>query len=374
MAVVQHRMPSQRLTSSSSPSREISTSVTSFQKLRHWVAHDTSSEKIIENISPEEAEALWATLHEQGIKLRNESHINDRIREAAVCGNYSVCWRGSPSIPVAKSKGKKGTSQQPDGSLALQSTDPTTGRLTIPGYPPRVVLETAYSQAVLAAQDKACRYLYDSPGKHIHAVVICKLVPIDRKNPEVKLEAWISVWVRMPVNDPASDFPVDPCRHKATWGDHNLIPDESTFSEDASSSHQSTALVEDEIHEFKGKVSWKMPIWNRSGWILFAKEDADEGTDDQAPRELVLNIYDFVRVCSRFPSSYVPRDQQDIKLNLSWLQRQILAEIPVLRGNLPEEPSSDVPQSRKYPGHLRLATAVHNFIKRLTRRNDGGQV
>ncbi|KDN38051.1 hypothetical protein RSAG8_09736, partial [Rhizoctonia solani AG-8 WAC10335] len=398
MSVVQHRVASlQGFASPSAPLVEISTANNHLPALRQWAAHHSTSQKIIHNIAPEDAEELCVALSAEGIKLRydwfektgaahfrmpttvhelvatwlsrSDSVINGCIQAAGVCGNYTVCWKGSASVQVAEIVGKKGSTQQPDGSFYLQSTDPKTQKLTIPGYPPRLVLEVGYSQELSAVLDKACRYLYKAPGKHVHAVVICDITPIDHQDPTVKVTARISVWIRAPSNDPAEDFPVDHCRHQDAWGNHVIIPEEPLHPEDASSSQLSTTSEAGEIYELDGQPG-NMVIWNRSGWISFA----EEGNEDQTPEELPLNIYDFVRVCSRYPNSYIPREQQEININLEWLQRQLLAEIPVLRQNLPEEPPLTVQEERKYPAKPRIATAIRRFIKRLTGRYGGAQV
>ncbi|KAG8700528.1 hypothetical protein FRC11_012857 [Ceratobasidium sp. 423] len=364
-------------------------------KLRfHWFGPEKLAIFRMGRESPiHELPATWLT--------RNDDVITQRLNEVAPCGHLSVCAKGSSRITLdghgldwgTKTPGSfqkflmnalklanDPSNFQPDCSLHLQySPDHTRAVVHNVGDIPRVVLETGYSQSEVSLCNRAVRFLHDSRGLNIHAVILCDMTYLGK--PGTSFRARISVWIRHPTGQFAEDYPIEKCRldpkmkstHHRSFPSPNPAPDAETSSLLSAQLSQLSQLSNDpNVYYHPDDKKHSFPIWNRSGWkvhitlteaemvIYDEEEEKGKGREGQpqmvAPPEqaddyLELNFYDFARPCDYNPIKFfLPPDQQVIRLELAWLRKQLIAELPVIRGVVKAESSQwmelNYPRSR----------------------------
>ncbi|CAE7213945.1 unnamed protein product, partial [Rhizoctonia solani] len=105
-------------------------------------------------------------------------------------------------------------------------------------------------------------------------------------------------------------YPVDPCRVGHN-GEHRALPHLHNYKEDASSIASSQQLdtnpaAKDRFHTHGRDPNGEFKRWNHSGWKLIVDKT---NLNAQLDKDLVLNFYDFVRICDSLSSGKGTGDQ-----------------------------------------------------------------
>jgi hypothetical protein len=149
-----------------------------------------------------------------------------------------------------------GSFKDPDQSLRVTFESRGEIRKYVQNRRAEVILEASHSQTWDSVQKKAWDYLYNSQNE-VHAVILCHIpYPIPEEH---KLQVHIGVWVREPTNDigkyPAeilicahklpvdTDFPLQKCLHRGSWGLHPEGVRRFSESDDETSSSDSSSHI-----------------------------------------------------------------------------------------------------------------------------------
>ncbi|CAE6458138.1 unnamed protein product [Rhizoctonia solani] len=323
----------------------------------------TQSEPLPPILCPKDFERILQDLHSRGLKLRYDwdqksrtavlkmpTSIHERVgaffgREGAdfidgglerlsICGNPFMAPIGSPDIPI----GDNGSTVCPDQCLCLMQQD-ADGQEVFVQDDPRVIVETAVSETRSHVMAKVLSCLHEMRG--LQAAVVCDMKNIPprtfhgaRSSSKVAQPflAEIAVWTRKAVGplDP------DPCYHREELGDHKL-GDTVGFTGglvlDQSHIYSSSPVEGDGFNERAREYFRKDPkyphelqsIVRRSEeWITLYDASVPIVRGEPEP-ELVFDVYDFLRPCSRFPHSYI--SDRKISVPLGVLRRRLVSAL-----------------------------------------------
>lgn len=139
--------------------------------------------------------ATWLTLCVRDVQRT--------VQESARCGTPLLLVHGDGRIKYP------GGTSQPDNRIDVNVHFQHNGEADTYCVPePRVVLETAFSQPLQDAEDKAWEYLCTGDG-HTHAVIVVDMsYPV---TPQKDFKAKIAVWSRQDTGDDGRPVPPLPC-------------------------------------------------------------------------------------------------------------------------------------------------------------------
>ncbi|CUA77313.1 hypothetical protein RSOLAG22IIIB_06640 [Rhizoctonia solani] len=325
-----------------------------------WLDHGAPDRLRLEGIRFKEFERILQDLYSRGLKPRYDwdqksrtavlkmptnihekvgaffafevtTLINQFLEYLSICGYPSVAPTGSPSLPI----GENGSTVCPDQGLCLRQRDADGQRVYVQDTP-RVIVETAVSETRSHVMAKVLSCLHEIPG--LQAAVVCDMKNIPPRTVHGAKSsskaarpflAEIAVWTRKTVGplDP------DPCYHREELGDHKLgdtVGFTGSLVLDQSHINSSSPVAGDGFNECAREYFREDPryphqlqsiIRRSEDWITIYNSGTPIVRGEPEP-ELVFDVYDFLRPCSRFPQSYI--SDRKISIPLGDLRRELV--------------------------------------------------
>ncbi|QRV77007.1 hypothetical protein RhiJN_05022 [Ceratobasidium sp. AG-Ba] len=304
---------------------------------------------------------------------RYADYITDALQKPARCGQPRVVYGASSNVTTEEAR------KQPDGQYNIRFRFKNGDEINV--RPPRVILETSYTQDNREAVRKIEKYLC-APGSQIHAGIHVamsgKITLIEN------FSASIAVYVRKRkghvigqdylFEDAASDIDHEPAElslelaklmeDMENWSEAESpvadavepqsgspqpapigTPDEGTESERPSDSpgspsgffHMAGSLKTADTTLFlpsplrAGMYGKDYDIECRGQPILLIDENRPDLTQAELP-PLVLTVYDFLRPCPKHPTEFLAN--LEVPLDLNWLREEIKSHLKMKRDDL----------------------------------------
>ncbi|CUA69853.1 hypothetical protein RSOLAG22IIIB_04108 [Rhizoctonia solani] len=325
------------------------------------------------------------------------AYLEKDIEERSLCGEFKLGVGGARAVDLITSTGELGGTLVPDQSLCLLQVG-ADGKKAHVQNSPRIVMETSAGQSLKDVIDKVFQRLYET-DRAVHAVIICNFTNMPSPESDKPFKAEIAVWVRPESEDLTLDYPCDECHgaHKHTTQAHSpaLVAHEESDAlgrgggGDAGESNSDTAHINPDFEESNTEASGdrsqtpyippfdplahehsrlnpedphqEQRICCRSGsWIVVYDESTSARQGEAKPEpepapepELLLDVYDILRPCSKFPKDRVTN--RVISVPLGALRKELASEVRRMRrppsiplaSPLPQTASSSRPVKKR---------------------------
>ncbi|KAF8597003.1 hypothetical protein BDV93DRAFT_562738 [Ceratobasidium sp. AG-I] len=365
--------------------------------LQSWLNTARTGLLKLQNISLEQVQALEIKLQKAGYKVRHVHiiavfrmttplhnapatwltlcvpEVELAVQDSARCGKPFLLVHGDGRVDIAGGKSRLQPDNRIDVNVRFRHGD-KEDRYCVPQ--PRVILETAFSQSLKNAQEKAWEYLCTGDS-HTHAVIIVDMTyPVTQ---EKNFIAKIAVWSRSDTGKTDEDYPFEASegyRHKLQAMPEDEQGEESPEVTDGLSPVGSGTLTQasegtTRVEITPGMISKKAPdgtvrAIETPGYIVVLDETKEVHRDNPHPDgfALVLDIFHFLRRCPQHPND-IPRPSE-VALPLDPLKYHLIEALarhrdehwPRKRKAEPEEDDAAQPllQRKEGPATTRSTT------------------